>query len=152
MAVQGRNRSRGSNVEIQIYLNDVLKDFDDIDSLEISNNDNLLTYRPLGAVFNIHDIDIGDHNLDITCGKSGSNASRFYKEIEDRHKQAKSTLKGYIIVKIESRDGLGVEIQRYRDCVFQFPSTSFSDAGSEVTQKIKATSPERRFESFMDIN
>lgn len=151
MAKLGRNRSRGSNVNVIVQLQGQDQLFDDIDSAEVTNNDNLITVRPLGAVFKEHDIDYGDYSIELKCGKTGSDTARFFQKIEEQFGQrALETPKGVVKIVTDARfDVNQKEVIVYHNCVFQFRTTSHSDADSEVSQSITVTASHRTFEQLI---
>lgn len=142
---KGRKRSLGSNVDVTVYIEGIPIPMDDIDSVEVTNNDNLMSYRPLGSTITVHDIDYGDFSIELGCGKTGSDLMRVAETIEEQHKLGVESPTGQIDITVRGRDGTAEELISYLDCVFQIRTVSHSDAGSEVTQSVTATSGERRF-------
>jgi len=146
---RGSRRSLGANASVQFFLHGVPMPMDDIDSIEVTNNDNLVSYRPLGTVITISDIDYGNFTLEIKCGKTGSDAMRLADQIEKIHLQAIETPLWDIMLTIRSRDGNAIESYTYHNCVLQFKTVSVTDSKEPITESITATAEKRIVNSLI---
>jgi len=139
MAVKTSNASLGTNSKVTFLYNLVPVATNDIDSIEVTVNDVLLSRRALGGTKTKHDIDMGDITIEVKTAKTGSDNARIAQKLLDRHRQGLETLYYDIQHDIMSRDGVGLESKTYTNCVLQFKTVSVSESGAEITESITAT-------------